>query len=150
MVKVLCGKGPGFWIREPYTEFECRMYAAYSADSVRYRLERKCITEATMTERDRRALAEDPVPPFSDKERRRAEREYPDDWWLINDETWPPSPKEYEPIYAAVANATHLTIVHARPLVPVGSPAAAARPSAPADTPQSTPQAERPSRRQAR
>ena len=149
MVKVLCGKGPEFWIQEPYTEFEYRMYAAYSADSVRYRLKRKCITEATMTERDRQSLAEDPVPPFSAKERRRAEREYPDDYWLIEGETWPPRQDRVQATYAAVANATHITIGHARPLVPAGSPAAAL-PSAPADTPRSEQQAERPSRRQAR
>ena len=134
MVKVLCGKGPEFWIKKPYTEFEYRMYAAYSADSVRRRLARGNIAEATMTEYDRRALAEDPVPPFSDKERRRAEREYPDDYWMIEGETWPPDPEQVAAAYRAVDNATHITIVHARPLVPVGSPAAAARPSAPADS----------------
>jgi len=37
---VLCGKGPEFWIEEPFTEFEYRMYAAYAAAGVRYRLER--------------------------------------------------------------------------------------------------------------
>jgi len=110
VMKVKCGKGPGFWVKEPYTPFEERMKAAYAAESVRHRLAKGWITEETMTERDRLNLANTPVPPWTEKEQRRADRLYPDNWWLINDETWPPDPEIAKAMYRAVGKATHLTV----------------------------------------
>jgi hypothetical protein len=110
MMKIKCGKGPGFWVKEPYTPFEERMKAAYAADSVHHRLAKGWITEETMSERDRLNLANEPVPPFSDKERKRAERLYPDNWWLIEGETWPPDPAIAKAWYRAVGNATHVMV----------------------------------------
>lgn len=147
MVKVLCGKGPDFWIKEPYTDFEYRMYEAYAADSVRYRLRRGCITEATMSDRDREALANDPVPPFSDKERKRAKRLYPDDHWMIEGETWPPDPEQVAAIYRAVGNATRLMVGHAT--APAPAAAAADHPSSAAQTLSASQPAERSDQRRA-
>jgi hypothetical protein len=133
-MKVKCGKGPGFWVQEPYTPFEERMKAHYAAEGVRGALARGNITEATMSEYDRASLANAPVPPWTDKEQRRADRLYPDDWWLIKGETWPPDPAWVQSVYSALGNCTGIMMAGGAPHRPnsldPAQPAAVRKPAA--------------------
>lgn len=146
MVKVLCRGGPYYWIKEPLTDFEKRMNAAECADDVRDRIERGWIKEPH--ENDRRALAGDPVPPFSDEERAQAHAEYPMDERLTPNEKFPWTEEEENEYWEERARnpVTHITFYGGAPHRPSSRPAAAADVSQ--DTSQSSQTAAQSSRRQ--
>jgi hypothetical protein len=147
VVKVLCRGGPYYWIKEPLTDFEKRMNAAERADDVRYRIERGWI-KWPITEREMLALANEPVPPFSDEERARAHAEYPQNEELGPNEKFPWTEEEETEYWEERARnpVTHITFYGGAPHRPSSRSAAAA--GASQDTSQSSQTATQSSRHQ--
>lgn len=114
MVKVLCKGGPYYWIREPRTDFEKKMWAADSAEGLRERIALGWVKE--LGDFNKKIFADEPVPPPTKEERKRWKREYPDKYFLLpaeiypRDETDPPCPLE-----TALNNMTHMTFYGAAP-----------------------------------
>jgi hypothetical protein len=129
MVKAFCRGGPHYWIKKPYTAFEQRLLDAEAADNVRERSAKGYIKEPS--KHDQELLANEPMPPFSKAERRRARKEYPDEYWLLDGEVRPLTEEEEADFYRRIAGGP-ITVVHR------SSPAAASQP--PAKPPSSPPQ----------